>query len=88
MMKRTSDLRISRSDALPLSHRDFTVSDEIIKFDISLITDFSNDYILNRMSTPGTNRETETWQPCSDGGFQMYFIFSSYKRFPALPSFP
>ena len=52
MMKRTSDLRISRSDALPLSHRDFTVSDEIIKFDISLITDFSNDYILNRPTKP------------------------------------
>ena len=43
MMKRTSDLRISRSDALPLSHRDSTVSDE---------TDFSNDYILNRRTKP------------------------------------
>ena len=52
MMKRTSDLRMSCSDALPLSHRGSTVSDEIIKFDISLITDFSNDYILNRPTKP------------------------------------
>ena len=52
MMKRTSDLRISRSNALPLSHRDSTVSDEIITFDISSVTDFFNNYILNRPTKP------------------------------------
>ena len=53
MMKRTSDLRISRSDApLQLSHRDHMVSELIIKFDLFLITDFSNNYILNRPSKP------------------------------------
>ena len=50
MMKRTSDPRISRSDFPPLarSQKDPSVSEIIIKFDIFLITNFSNDYILNR----------------------------------------
>ena len=62
-----------------------------MKFDIFLITDFSNDDILNRPTKPYdvySKNQPRNRKPCNEEGFRMYFIFSSGKRFSVLPSFP
>ena len=59
-----------------------------MKFDIFLITDFANDYILNRPTKPYDVYSKNQPRNVNEGGFRIYFIFSCGKRFSVLPSFP
>ena len=49
-----------------------------MKFDIFLITDFSNDYILNRPTKPYdvySKNQPRNRKPCNDGGFECISYF-------------